>query len=69
MVIALILVLAHSASSQLRKEQQTASDSQDRPNLVPIHSYRESDSELTGNGTRLGTAYLLENGEIVYAPD
>jgi hypothetical protein len=53
----------------LRKEQQTASDSQDRPNLVPIHSYRESDSELTGKGTRLGTAYRLENGEIVYAPD
>lgn len=68
-VVALILVLANSASSQLRKEQQTASDSQDRPNLVPIPSFRESDSELTGKGTRLGTAYRLENGQIVYAPD
>lgn len=68
-VVALILVLANSTSSQLRKEQQTASDPNNQQDLVPIPSFRESNNELTGKGTRLGTAYRLENGEIVYAPD
>ncbi len=51
-VVALILVLANSTSSQLRKDQQTASDPHNQQDLVPIPSFRESNSELTGKGTR-----------------
>ncbi|PIE87651.1 MAG: hypothetical protein CSA04_05890 [Bacteroidetes bacterium] len=36
-----------------------------------IESYKASDNqETTGNkGKRVGTAYQLENGEIIYIPD
>ena len=31
--------------------------------------YRESRDELSGEGVRLGTAYRLKSGEVVYVPD
>jgi hypothetical protein len=31
--------------------------------------YRESREELSGEGERLGTAYRLKSGEVVYVPD
>ncbi len=31
--------------------------------------YRVSRDELSGEGTRLGTAYRLKSGEVVYVPD
>jgi hypothetical protein len=31
--------------------------------------YRESRDELSGEGERLGTAYRLKSGEVVYVPD
>ena len=34
-----------------------------------IDHYRVSDDKLTGQGERLGTAYRLANGEVVYVPD
>lgn len=50
----------------------TARDQDNQVNsesLVPMAKFRETDSELSGKGTRLGTAYRLQTGEIVYAPD
>jgi hypothetical protein len=34
-----------------------------------IPHYRPTNAPLTGAGTRLGTAYQLANGEVVYVPD
>jgi len=31
--------------------------------------FRPVNAPLSGQGTRLGTAYQLENGEVVYVPD
>lgn len=34
-----------------------------------IDHYRPTNEKLTGQGERLGTAYRLANGEVVYVPD
>lgn len=36
---------------------------------VKMERYRPSNEELKGAGERLGTAYRLANGEVVYVPD
>ena len=36
---------------------------------VPLKRFRESHAELSGEGERLGTAYRLSSGEVVYVPD
>ena len=30
---------------------------------------RQTDKQLSGEGQRLGTAYRLKNGDVVYVPD
>ena len=34
-----------------------------------LERFRPSDEELTGEGERLGTAYRLKSGEVVYVPE
>ncbi|QDV76072.1 hypothetical protein K2D_42970 [Planctomycetes bacterium K2D] len=34
-----------------------------------LEHYRVSENELQGSGERLGVAYRLENGEVVYVPN
>lgn len=34
-----------------------------------IEHYRATSQQLTGQGERLGTAYRLANGEVVYVPE
>jgi hypothetical protein len=34
-----------------------------------LDHYRVSNEKLTGEGHRLGTAYRLQTGEVVYVPD
>ena len=34
-----------------------------------IKAYKTSAEEGTGDGTRLGTAYQLENGQVIYVPE
>jgi len=34
-----------------------------------IEHYRATSQQLTGQGQRLGTAYRLANGEVVYVPE
>ncbi|MCC7153701.1 MAG: DUF2149 domain-containing protein [Bryobacterales bacterium] len=38
-------------------------------NNVRIERYRPTNEKLSGNGERLGTAYRLASGEVVYVPD
>jgi len=50
-----------SAAADLQHEQVNQS--------VKMESYRPTNEKLTGNGERLGVAYRLANGEVVYVPD
>ena len=34
-----------------------------------IKAYKVTDKALAGNGERLGTAYRLSNGQIIYVPE
>jgi hypothetical protein len=34
-----------------------------------IEAYRVTGEQLSGDGERLGTAYRLSNGQIIYVPD
>ena len=34
-----------------------------------VQHFRPTDAALNGEGTRLGVAYQLKNGEVVYVPD
>lgn len=40
-----------------------------RKDGVKIERYRMSQEDLGGNGRRLGTAYMLANGDVVYVPE
>lgn len=39
------------------------------PAAKPLERFRPSNDELTGEGERLGTAYRLQSGEVVYVPE
>lgn len=45
-------------------EMEIVEKKQDR-----IISHKVSAENLSGNGVRLGTAYRLENGQVIYVPD
>lgn len=34
-----------------------------------VISHKVSSKNMSGNGLRLGTAYQLENGQVIYVPD
>lgn len=36
---------------------------------VPLERYRPSTDHLAGDGQRLGVAYRLENGDVIYVPE
>lgn len=38
-------------------------------NAMKAPRFRPTNAPLTGEGTRLGTAYRLKTGEVVYVPD
>jgi hypothetical protein len=79
MVFAVALLLALVASSgnpNLAKTRQPAADAeQEQAREVPSEEskdmthYRPSTKTLEGKGRRLGVAYRLESGEVVYVPD
>ena len=57
---------------------QSASDQEARNSLVKIDPlrkalkaprFRPTHTPMTGEGTRLGMAYQLKNGEVVYVPE
>ena len=78
--IALLLALVGNLQQSGRvfgdaNQQQRAGDATaqelDRinPSAKPLERYRPSNEELTGEGERLGTAYRLKSGEVVYVPE
>lgn len=69
MVFAVALLLALVEAGVIR--QAGAKDSLERvaAEKVPVNEMRVTQDQLTGEGQRLGTAYRLTSGEIVYVPD
>jgi hypothetical protein len=71
-VVALIIALIGTKSS-LSELTGSANESAQSADFVPadarkLPKYRASEAMLTGRGERLGTAYRLETGEVVYVP-
>jgi hypothetical protein len=71
LLLALIGYLSHSSvpnpgDGPQPTPQQVLEQFRD-PKRVP--RFRPTDASLNGEGTRLGVAYQLRNGEVVYVPD
>ena len=76
---ALLLAMASYLNLPKHHDSQSAQSASDKPgtvqmeNLKPdaqkIQHYRPTDQKLSGEGQRLGTAYRLKSGEVVYVPD
>lgn len=73
MVFSIALLLALVAASRLTElshsENGSRADSLPEKEASKLQQYRVSHEKLTGEGQRLGTAYRLTNGEVVYVPD
>lgn len=73
-VVGLILALVGTMSSREAESSAAATDASSTPANLPaaqlrkLPHYRKSESTLSGRGERLGTAYRLESGEVVYVP-
>lgn len=57
--VALLLALAGRASRRDAPTEQ----------MLKLDRFTVGDDRLTGAGERLGTAYRLQSGEVVYVPD
>jgi hypothetical protein len=78
MVFSIALLLALAAALKVPQASlrasaaATANTSQVQAILGRAHKlphYRVSHDELSGEGVRLGTAYRLKSGEVVYVPE
>lgn len=67
-VFALGLILMLGLAKAKAAAEGTPKDPVDAKAKV-LPRYRPSSEIGTGEGTRLGTAYMLGNGEVVYVPD
>jgi len=73
LLIAMIGAARSQASSAATSPSDAAAASQTLEPLIEkrrkLPSYRVSEDKLSGQGQRLGTAYRLQSGEVVYVPD
>lgn len=72
MVFAIAVVLALVGASQVsQKPSSSAAVDQNLPDVeqTTLDHFRISTEKLSGEGQRLGTAYRLASGEVVYVPD
>lgn len=77
MVFSVALLLALVAAPRLpdNKSQGKVDSGIGKSEEVPpneqnkLEHFRVSTEKLTGDGKRLGTAYRLKNGDVVYVPD
>ena len=76
MVFSIALLLALVAASRLPEFSPATANESGRvsPTDVSLERskldhFRMSHEKLTGEGERLGTAYRLKSGEVVYVPD
>ena len=58
-----------SPESATQSASSTTERLQQQTHKLEHYHYRESHDKLTGEGQRLGTAYRLKTGEVVYVPD
>ncbi|HAN96177.1 MAG TPA: hypothetical protein DCQ98_01495 [Planctomycetaceae bacterium] len=69
-VALLVLLVRLPIDAPSRVASEPAADADPTPvDLLPLERFRESDRQLTGRGVKLGIAYRLENGEVVYAAE
>lgn len=75
LIAALILALAVAWKNH-RPQANPSEQAQKNPVLEKLNTegykldkYRPTDRELGGEGQRLGTAYQLKNGDVVYVPE
>jgi hypothetical protein len=73
--VALLLALIQTGALQTAAAKSSAPD-KSQPDRAQIDSrkahvtkMRLTQDQLTGEGQRLGTAYRLKSGELVYVPD
>lgn len=76
MVFSIALLLALVASARLPtasppSESSAGAMSKELPSKqqLKLDHFRVSQEQLSGEGDRLGTAYRLKSGEVVYVPD
>lgn len=76
---ALLLALVGArqiSAEQARQDSSKESAEENKEHLesiqqqkVKMERYKVSDKKLRGEGERLGTAYRLQSGEVIYVPD
>jgi hypothetical protein len=64
---ALVLVLA--IALQVQQEKDAAAGAQVPKERRELPKYRVAEGKAEGDGARLGIAYQLPNGEVVFVPD
>ena len=74
MVFAVALLLAFVQAGLLRANNSDAASAEHATetvqfDAVKVRQLRLTEDRLTGQGRRLGTAYRLQSGEVVYVPD
>ena len=76
MVFAVALLVALVARLDLEPNQASTGEAAGRPGLETLRKegallerYQESNEQGGGDGVRLGMAYRLASGEIVYVPE
>lgn len=67
--IAILSRVAATTPEKLAQMQKSPSRDQVPDAARVPERFRSTDESLGGNGTRLGTAYRLANGEVVYVPE
>ena len=67
--LGIVFALGFMVMSMLAAKAEDPSRPADTENLVPVEGLSESGREGEGRGVRLGTAYRLESGEIIYVPE
>lgn len=72
----LALVTYMGLPEMLQREDMTLIKNPGTPKMEIIHKkaqkltrYKVTTNQLSGEGTRLGTAYRLKSGEVVYIPE
>ena len=75
LIAALILALAVAWKNNVppanpsEKKQKDSVMKKLKTEGYKLDKYRPTDRELGGEGQRLGTAYQLKNGDVVYVPE
>ncbi len=59
----------HSAADSESDASAPASLEEILERRLKLPQFRVSHEQLTGSGQRLGTAYRLQSGDVVYVPD